>query len=57
MVIILHKEYILHTVYMFHNEHDMVDYAKCLFITPYYVHVHVYILALHQITHSGTVNC
>lgn len=45
MVIILHKEYILHTVYMFHNEHDMVDYAKCLFITPYYVHVHVYIFS------------
>lgn len=49
MVIILHKEYIIHTVYMFYNEHDMVDHAKCLFTTPYYVHVHVTIRFQHYI--------
>lgn len=49
MVIILHKEYIIHTVYMFYNEHDMVDHAKCLFTTAYYVHVHVTIRFQHYI--------
>lgn len=54
MVIILHKEYIIHTVYMFYNEHDMVDYAECLFTMYMFMYT---FSALHQITHSDTVNC